>query len=52
MTLRILHHLGGRAGGDERAVVEHDELVDELHHRLHGVLDDDDGDALAAQPAG
>src|SRR5262245_60060052 len=27
-----------------RAVVEHDEAIDQAHHGLHGVLDDDDGE--------
>src|SRR5262245_8794653 len=42
---RIPYHLGRRSFGDQLAVVEHAEPVRELHHGVHGVLDDDDGDA-------
>ena len=37
------------AGGDQPAMVEHGEMIDQLHHRLHRVLDDQDGDAVVAQ---
>ena len=30
-------------------MVEHGEMIDQLHHRLHRVLDDQDGDAVGAQ---
>ena len=40
-----------RALGQHRAVIQHDETVDQPHHGLHGVLDDDDGDALGGEPA-
>src|SRR6516162_5771443 len=36
----------GRAAGDQPAMVEHIEMIDQLNHSLHRVLDDDDRDAL------
>src|SRR5918998_795115 len=41
----------GLAFHQHSAVVENDEAVDEAHHGLHGVLDNDDGDALLRQRA-
>src|SRR6516225_1673325 len=38
----------GCAAGDQPAVVEHIEMIDQLNHRLHRVLDNHDGDALRA----
>ena len=32
----------GRGGRAVHALIEHDEPIDERHHRGHGVLDDDD----------
>ena len=43
--------VSGRAFDQHGAVIEHDEAVDQAHHGLHGVLDDDDGDAVLRQPA-
>ena len=34
-------NLVNKGGGDQPAVVEHGEMVDQLHHRVHRVLDDD-----------
>jgi len=45
-TAVVRHHLR-IALGDDRAVVKHEEAVDEPDHRLHGVLDDGDGHAIA-----
>src|SRR6516162_7787897 len=39
------------AARDQPAVVEHIEMIDQLVHRLHRVLDDQDGDALRANLA-
>ena len=43
-----LHHVGGRAFGEQLAVVEDDDAVGQRHHRAHHVLDEDDGRALVA----
>jgi hypothetical protein len=48
MTVGIAGHVARRTLGEPAAVVEHDEAVRDLHQRLHGVLDDDDGDAVGA----
>ena len=45
---RIGAHLLGRALGDLGAVVEDDDLVGDVHHHLHVVLDEKDGDATIA----
>src|SRR5690606_21422569 len=37
------------SNGQHFAVVQHDKLVNQPDHRLHGVLDDDDGHALRGQ---
>ena len=42
----------GRALGDQPAVVEHGEMVDQLHHRLHRVLDDQHCHAVARATGG
>src|SRR6516165_9371440 len=41
----------GNAAGDQSSVVEHIKMIDQLNHRLHCVLDDQDGDALGANLA-
>src|SRR5215470_2090743 len=41
----------GCAAGDQPAVVEHVEIIDQLHHRLHRVLDDEDRDAFGTNLA-
>src|SRR5215472_17733476 len=41
----------GSAAGDQPAVVEHIEVIDQLNHRLHRVLDDEDRDAFGANLA-
>src|SRR3984885_11079486 len=48
---RILHHLGGSAAGDQLAMVEYAEFVDQFHHRLHRVLNNGDGNAIAVDAA-
>ena len=40
-----------RAFDQHGAVVKHQEAIDQPHHRMHRVLDDDDRDALLRQPA-
>src|SRR6266702_690667 len=42
---RVRHHLARCALDDLAAGVEHDDPIGELHHRLHDVLDDHQGDA-------
>ena len=42
---RVALHLGRRAFGDLAAAVEHHDLVGDVHHHAHVVLDQDDGDA-------
>ena len=67
LHLRIAAHLGGRALGDQRAAVEHDDAVGMLEHHVHVVLGEEhadrflprdlrgqphQGDALARRHAG
>ena len=42
MTFGIGAHLLGRAVGDLDAVVEHDDVVGNLHHHRHVVFDEQD----------
>ena len=44
-------HLRRRAGGDDAAFRQHEDVLGETHHRLHHVLDHQDGDAAVAQAA-
>src|SRR5204862_4212209 len=37
------------AGGDQPAVIEHGEMIDQLHHRLHRMLDDQHGNPVRPQ---
>src|SRR5687768_9418911 len=39
------------AGGEERAVVEHEQTLGEAHHGFHRVLDDDDGETGGGERA-
>src|SRR5579884_4461089 len=48
---RVAHDLVGLARGDQPAVVEHGEMVDQMHHRLHRVLDDQHRGAVVAHLA-
>ena len=41
----IALHLRWRAGRDDRAGIEHDDAVGDIHHQRHVVLDDKHGDA-------
>ena len=50
-TRLVGHHLGRRALADDAAGIEAHDALAETHHRLHDVLDHDDGDALGVQPA-
>src|SRR5947207_2468454 len=45
----VRHHLGRRADGDDPAGVEAHHPLRKPHHRLHDVLDHDDGDVLVAE---
>src|SRR5881392_2527646 len=45
----VLDDLGRRALADDPARVEADHALREAHHRLHDVLDHDDGDALGVE---
>src|SRR5258707_397045 len=45
LHFRVLHDLRRRAFADDPAGVEADDALREAHHRLHDVLDHDDGDA-------
>ena len=45
---RIAHDRGRRAARDHLAVVEHDDLIGERHHRAHHVLGQQDRDPLVA----
>src|SRR6516165_4053017 len=47
----IADHRLGPAAGDQSAMVEHVKMIDQLNHRLHRVLDDQDCNALGANPA-
>src|SRR5215472_13341795 len=42
----IAKHCFWYTAGDQSAVVEHIKMIDQLHHRLHRVFDDQDGDTL------
>src|SRR5205809_6041193 len=42
----ILRDVRGLPLGQHGTLVEHDEAMDQPHHGLHGVFDDDDRDAL------
>src|SRR5215469_10219025 len=44
----VADHRLGCATGDQSAVVKHVKMIDQLDHRLHRVLDDQDCDALRA----
>src|SRR3981189_2775010 len=46
---RVAHDVVGLAGGDQPAVIEHGEMIDQLHHRLHRVLDDPHRNTVRAQ---
>ncbi len=46
MTFGIVPDLARRAVGDLGAVVEHDDMVGDLHHHRHVVLDQQDGGAV------
>src|SRR5438046_477223 len=47
--VRILDDVTGNAVCNHHAMVEHHEAVDEFHHRLHGVFDDNDRQAVVAK---
>jgi len=44
----VTDHRLGRTACDQSSVVEHVKMVNQLNHRLHRVLDDQDGHALRA----
>src|SRR2546427_62727 len=48
--VRVRLDLGGRSFGDHAAPVQHDHGVGDPHHHPHVVLDEEDGDALLADP--
>src|SRR4029079_10182474 len=43
----VLDDIRRLAAGNQLAVIEHAEMIHQLHHGLHRVLDDGDGDAVA-----
>src|SRR5580704_5009788 len=47
----VTDHRLGRAAGDQSSVVEHVKMVDQLDHRVHRVLDDQNCDAIRANLA-
>src|SRR6516165_9980240 len=47
----VADHRLGRAAGNQSAMVEHVKMIDQLDHRLHRVLDDQDRDTLRANLA-
>src|SRR5438105_910717 len=49
LYVEILHDRGGRALADDAPRVEAHDALREAHHRLHDVLDHDDGDAALVQ---
>src|SRR5712664_2559243 len=49
LHVRVLDDLGRRAPADDPACVEADHALREAHHRMHDVLDHDDGDAGLVQ---
>src|SRR4029077_3357498 len=44
---RVPDHVGRRAARDQPAMVERAEMIRKLHHGVHGVLDDHNGNAFA-----
>src|SRR5437764_11551649 len=45
----IAHDVLRPAASDQAAMIEHREVIDQLYHGMHRVLDDQDGNALGAQ---
>src|ERR1051325_75402 len=45
----IAHDILGSAGSDQPPMIEHREVIDQLYHGMHRVLDDQDGNTLGAQ---